>query len=218
MSATNSVPHHRVTASLHARARQKASTEHVSLSAVATAGLAAFSASADAIAIQRAAVGISRGRLARQTPVLPDEAAQDLLRLSLANDPQLHDFLWALHEAGWSYGALAAPLRMSRQAIHARLAKHDPCSPTEALTLPPVPPGPSRAGAASDELAERFDWAIWVDRAGYAIAAQHAVRSGIAMHDVMENILTQYLDGSLVVALADKADSTMDNTRKVSAA
>lgn len=103
-------------------------------------------------------------------------------------------YLSALHQAGWSYGALAVPLGCSRQAVHLRLSKYVPTD--EQPSLPEVPPGPARSRGTAGE---RFDWAIWIDRGIYAVAVAHAHNRGQSMQSVMEQILRDFISGALHV-------------------
>lgn len=152
-------------------------------------------ASADAPTRAAAAVKVQSGTLDRSAPALPAAAADQLISYAAAGDPLLTVYLAALHRAGWSYGALSAPLGCSRQAVHLRLAKYiDDGKPHD---LPPVPPGPGRSRQSASD---RFDWAIWVDRDTYAVAAAHANSLGQSMQSVMEQILRDFINGALTVA------------------
>jgi hypothetical protein len=209
MANRSAVPHHRVDAALHAQARAKADSAGVSMSAVATAGLSAYAANANDQVKSKATAKIQSGRLDRDTPTLPAQTANELIRMSSTGDSRFVPFLKALHAAGWSYATLATPLNLSRQAIHLRLAKY---TIDTVVDLPAIPSGPGRGQTPA--VSERFDWAVWVEREIYAVAAQHASERGNAMRDVMEQILADYVKGTLKVTKNVSAGTTNSTPRK----
>lgn len=213
MANRNSVPHHRVSAALHAQARAKAETTGVSMSAVAAAGLSAYAGRADQDTIYKAAEQVKSGRLQREVSVIPDAVTTELVRLFADKDVRFVTYLHALHTAGWAYAALAEPLSLSRQAVHLRLAKFDP-SNAEAIDGLPIVPGPGH-GNARGTTEDLFDWAIWVERDTYAIAAARATHTGESMRTVMESILTGFIAGSIIVEpTTSKTETTKSTNRK----
>lgn len=191
----NAVPHHRVDAALHAEAKTKATKVNVSLSAIATAGLLKYTKNAEETTKQQAKAKVETGNLERSQATLPEKTANTLIKLQTKNDPKFLPYLYALHQAGWSYGILATPLGVSRQAIHLRLSKY---KPTYVEGLPAIPAGPDRN--RDSRPVKTFDWAIWVDRDLYALATEQAAKRSEAMKDVMEKILADYIKGNLTVA------------------
>jgi hypothetical protein len=157
--------------------------------------LTAYTAAANEQIKSKATAKLRTGRLDHDTPTLPFPTALELISMHVNDDDRFLPFLKALHTAGWSYAALATPLKLSRQAIHLRLSRF---VVTEPVDLPAVPTGPGR-GQGPRNVA-RFDWAVWVDREVYAVAAQQASDKGEAMRDVMESILADYVSGALVVS------------------
>jgi hypothetical protein len=213
MANRNSVPHHRVSAALHTQAKTKAETHGVSMSAVAAAGLNAYAERADQDTIYKATEQVKSGRLQREVSIIPDVVTAELVRLFADKDSRFVSYLHALHIAGWAYAALAEPLKLSRQAVHLRLAKFDP-SNAEAIDGLPIVPGPGH-GNARGTVEDLFDWAIWVERDIYAIAAARATHAGESMRTVMESILTGFIAGTITVAAsASKTESTKSTNRK----
>lgn len=190
----NAVPHHRVDAALHKTAKDKATANKVSLSAIATAGLTEYTKNAEEKTRKQAKAKLETGSLERAQAVLPETASKELIKLQKNEDPKFIPYLHALHEAGWSYGVLAVPLKVSRQAIHLKLAKY---KPTFVEGLPSIPAGPDRN--RDSRPVKKFDWAIWVDRDLYALATEQASKRSEAMKDVMERILADYVKGNLKV-------------------
>lgn len=203
MSARNAVPHHRVDAALHSKARLMSELEKVSLSAIATAGLKKYTQGFTPSTEKPITP-------ARRSTDLPEETVTALKNLATTDPEKLAAYLHALHNAGWSYGALAAPLKLSRQAIHVRLTKYPSISTPD---IPAIPVGPPRNRPT--ERGERFDWAIWIDKNLYSLATENATKNGHAMHEVMENILTQYINGSLIVEKDVNTDKDQEQPREV---
>lgn len=207
-ASTCHVTHHRVDAAVHAAAKAKAVRDGVSLSAVAAAGLSAYVATASSSVAARAASKVKAGSLAADAPALPAATADTLTRMGRDKDPVLLPFLAALRAAGWSYACLAAPLGITRQAVHLRLSNWT--DPGTALALPAVPAGPGRTSFPahpSSAPGARFDWAIWVDTDLYALAAEHARSRGDAMRELMETMLRDYAAGRLTVSGAQKTQA-----------
>ncbi len=203
MPARNAVPHHRVDAALHTKARRMSEVEGISLSAIASAGLKEYTQ------------GFTHNpqttaKPTRRSTDLPEETVTNLKRLAETDQEQLASYLHALHNVGWSYGALAAPLKLSRQAIHVRLSKYPSVSTSK---IPPVPVGPPRNRPT--ERGERFDWAIWINKNLYNLATENATKNGHALHEVMEQILTKYINGSLTVEKDVNTDKDNVQQREV---
>jgi hypothetical protein len=191
MSPSTSVPHHRVNAAVHAAAREHARLGGLSLSAVATAGLNAY--------VTRSTPGqVVAG------PDVPADVAGHLRQLHTGGDPRFVPYLTALHGAGWSYAALARAVGLTRQAIHLRLAKAGPGTDVAGVGLP-VPGGPRRT-RSSDR--DRFDWAVWVDPQLYRRAVAVAASAAEPMHQVMEQILADFLSGHLAVLAGPNRNAT----------
>lgn len=211
MANRNSVPHHRVSAALHAKARAKAESDGLSMSAIATSGLRAYAAKADQDTVLKATEQVKSGRLQREVSTLPDAVIAELVTLFNEKDARFVVYLHALHTAGWAYAALAEPLNLTRQAVHLRLSKFDSTSATASIDGLPVVPGPGH-GSARSAVEDLFDWAIWVEREIYAIAAARATHAGHSMRTVMENILHDYIAGTLDVA--DAKTETPESTKR----
>lgn len=197
----NAVPHHRVDAALHAKAKEKANKEKISLSAIATEGLKNYTKNVEDTVRKQAKTKVEKGNLERAQPVLPIRAANALLKFKATKDPKFMPYLHALHQAGWSYGVLAVPLGVSRQAIHLKLSKYRPAYVED---LPAIPAGPDRNRDSRPE--KTFDWAIWVDRDLYALATEQAAKRSEAMKDVMEKILTEYIKGNIKIKPEGKGE------------
>lgn len=200
-ASSSIVPHHKVDAAVHAKAKEKARAEGVSLSQVAEAGLRAYAVSAGRTTREKAQAKVASGRLTHDSPLLPETTCGDIVDMVRKGDERLTAFLVALHEAGWSYATLAKPLGISRQAIHLRVSGWDGASP--GAPLPPVPRGNKKTtfpAHPASKIGARFDWAMWVDRDIYALAAEQARTNREPLRDVMERILSDYLCGALIVA------------------
>ena len=196
------VPHHRVDAALHGAAKAKAKADGVSLSQIAEAGLRDYTSNAGSTVRSKANSKVSAGKLTREAPQLPQDAADELARMNSVKDVRILPYLAALRDAGWSYASLAAPLRVTRQAIHLRLSAWERDVSTDPVTLPAVPLGPGRTtfpAHAPSVSGPRFDWAIWIDRGLYAVASENAKARNEVLRDVMERILDDYVSGRLVV-------------------
>lgn len=175
--STRSIPHHRVDARLYQDAKLVADAHGVSMSAVAVAGLRRF------VAATPAGVDLTSG--------MPTALARELTALAASNSKALDERIIELHAAGWSYAAIAAPLTLTRQAVHMRARK---------------------AGGASDRTSRRdvFDWAVWVSPDLYRDARTRAEGHGTSMRALMERVLRDFVDGDLEVANADVAPITTD--------
>ena len=204
------VPHHRVDAALHKAAKKKAQASGLSLSQIAEAGLRAYTAAANTTVRSRAKEKVAKGKLTREAPTLPADTAAEIRKMVENKDVRLPSFLSALRSAGWSYAALAKPMGVSRQAVHLRLSTWAGDDPSDLPQLPPLPAGPCRttfpAHASASNSAPRFDWAIWIDRNLYAVASEQARTANEAMRDVMEQILSDYVNGTLVVEVSSDSE------------
>jgi hypothetical protein len=198
---------------LHAQARAKAESNGISMSAIATTGLRTYAQQADQDTVTKATEQVKSGRLQREVSTLPDHIVVELVNLFNEKDSRFVIYLDALHTAGWAYAALAEPLNLSRQAVHLRLAKFDPETVSETIDGLPVIPGPGH-GSSRSTTEELFDWAIWVERETYAIAAARATHAGHSMRTVMETILNNYIVGTLEVTAEPKTESQKSNNRK----
>jgi hypothetical protein len=206
--AQNQVSHHRVDASVHRHAKTKAANESTSMSMIATQGLKKYIAEVSDASLRRARARVASGSLVAEAPTLPRDTTEILGHMAQQEDPLTLMFLVALHNAGWSYASLALPLGISRQGVHLRIAKWK-----GAVHLDKLPTVPNGSGLTSfpahpaTKNRQNFDWAIWIERDLYAIAAEHARSKNKQMREVMEGILHQYVAGELVIK-----DSTLDNT------
>lgn len=187
---TSSVPHHRVDASLHARARDLASAAGVSLSQVADAGLRRY--------VHQHPV-VTPAVTPSKSATLPHHVVTTLSTMRAAGDTALDNALSALHHAGWSYATLAKPIGLTRQAVHLRVSKSAPGWPLNTE----IPEGPARGSQKTGASSSRFDWAVWVDRATYQSATSTAKQRGDVMRDVMESILSDFVSGAFAVDTAD---------------
>lgn len=191
MTKSASVPHHRVDATLHAKARKLSTKENASLSQVAETGLQRY--------IEQHPL-VSSAKNTTNAPTLPNHVINVLADMKASGDQDLDSALAALHLAGWSYATLAAPINLTRQAVHLRVSKVAAGWP---LTSD-IPQGPSRgSSSASSSQNHRFDWAIWVDKSIYEEAAKTAKHRGDLMRNVMESILSDYVSGAFAVNAAD---------------
>lgn len=187
MTRNASVPHHRVDAATHARAKALAEQHGVSLSQVAESGLLRYIENNPAL---------SAANTERKFPALPHNVVTALSAMKHDGDARLDSALATLHSAGWSFATLAAPVGLSRQAVHLRVSRAAAGWP---LALA-VPEGPGR-GVRSTTA--RFDWAVWVDPGTYKKASRTARQRGDLMRDVMESILNDYIAGDFTVETAD---------------
>lgn len=192
------IPHHRVDSELHAEAKAKADSEGVSLSQVASAGLQALLGEIPKRQVSEYRRRYESGELsnARKQQDLPADTAGLLRLMKEERDPRLSAFLVALYEAGWSVGALAACVGTTRQSVHGRLQRFEGRFPSN---MPPVPEAEWTPTPPGDRDRDYVDWAIWVDRETYAIVAQWARVERLPMFEVMEDILSDYVDGALVL-------------------
>lgn len=192
------IPHHRVDAQLHAEAKVKADTEGVSLSQVAAAGIQGLLAQIPANSVREYRRRYESGELgqARRRQPVPDDTAAELARMKREKDPRLSAFLVALYEAGWSVGALADAVGVTRQSVHGRLQRFEGRFPTDMPHVPEAEWTPTAPGQVGREYVE---WAVWVDREAYAVVAQWARAERRPMYELFEDILSDYLDGALQV-------------------
>lgn len=161
------------------------------MSEIAETGLRAFRKSAAETTINSARAKVEDGRLRRPTPTLPADVAASIEALAEANDERLNGYLAALREAGWSYATLSTPLGVSRQSMFTRLTGVTP-DPSGL----PLPRGARRNNPVKSTV-KKHDWAVWVDRDTYAVAAEHAASLAKPMREVMEDILRAFLAGTL---------------------
>lgn len=183
---------------MHGKAKKKADAAGVSLSAVAAAGLAVRLDRIPAASVREYRRRHESGELsnARKKQPLPPVTARELARMKKDKDPRLTAFLVALYEAGWSVGALAECVGLTRQSVHGRLMRFEGRFPSNLPEVPeaewtPTPPG--------DRGRDYVDWSVWVDREVYSIVAQHARSERVPMYEVMEDILDDYVSGELVL-------------------
>lgn len=196
--ARGPVPHHRVDAVLHRRAKKKADQMGWSMSQVAAWGLDTYLAD---LSPEKLAGLTERAKKVTAPPQktkheLPPDVATQVRRLRDDRDTRYSSYVAALYDAGWSLQAIADAAGVTRQSIHERVSKAEegvdlgglvgvPQSP-----FTPVAPVRSSGKSLGDKV---VDWSIWVDRDVYLAATQRARDDGQSMFEVMEDVLRRFL-------------------------
>lgn len=195
----SAVPHHLVDAKLYKRAREKADSKGVSISKIAVAGLEKYVEDADRWSLRTGAELAEGDLYGFRSYDLPGDTAKTLKKMRATNDPMLSIYLEALRRKGWSLGVLAEAVGISRQGVHSRIK-----TLSEAPIPRDIPPVPSSGQAPwkapkKAPGGERVDMPIWVPRELYSMASTWARKKGDRMTSVMEQILSDFVQGRLSV-------------------
>lgn len=135
-----------------------------------------------------------------QTP--PQTLVRRLRYMRQEQDPRLPEYLCALNDAGWTWPTLAAAIGIALNTVQS-WKREAAGKPRNLANLPvvPEPDNPRRATKSQADLSEpQREWSFPFPRTEYAMILQHVRKHRTPMRDVMQEILQDYLDGTLIVA------------------